>query len=214
MRRFALLLLLASASAGLAFSQRPANCPTISVAGPAGIVQTGEKFIFHGSVEGDAPNNLSFQWEVSGGKITNGQGTLEISAEADWNAGGTTIIATLKVMGLPEGCPGSASETSIICLHPVPILIDEFGRMSNTAIKARLDKFFIELVNNPSDQGYIILYGTNKEIEARERLVVNSVNFRHFDGPRITIVRAGIHSSGKVHTKLYRVPLGADNPAP
>jgi hypothetical protein len=49
---------------------------------------------------------------------------------------------------------------------------------------------------------------------AREQLIAKSVTFRNFERPRITIVRGGKIPSGKVYTKLYRVPPGAENPAP
>jgi hypothetical protein len=42
------------------------QCPAISVTGPAGITEPGEKFVFTGAVEGDIPKNVSFQWTVSG----------------------------------------------------------------------------------------------------------------------------------------------------
>lgn len=192
----------------------PSGCPSISVTGPAGIIQRGEKFVFIGRTDGDVPKNVLFQWEVSGGKIVEGQGTLKISANAEWRLGGATITATLTVLGLPDGCPKSASETAGVTFHSTPILIDEFGRLAKDAIRTRLNKFFAELANNPNNQGYIILYGTAREFEARERLIVQSVNFRNFDRSRITIVRGGTHESGRVYTKLYRIPPGADNPAP
>jgi hypothetical protein len=214
MCRLIVLLFLTIAMAQLAFAQVQTNCPTISVIPPAGRVQPGEKFLFTGMVEGDTPKNVAFQWEVSGGKIVEGQGTLKISALAEWSAGGATIAATLNVLGLPEGCPRSASDTGAVIIDPGPILIDEFGRLANDAIRTRLDKFFAELGNNPNNQGYIILYGTEKEMAARERLITNGINFRNFDRSRITIVRGGTHESGRVYTKLYRVPPGADNPTP
>ena len=47
--------------------------------------------------------------------------------------------------------------------------------------RARLDTFFAELPNNPNNQGYIINYGTDKEIAERERLITNHIEFRKFD---------------------------------
>ena len=40
------------------------------------------------------------------------------------------------------------------------------------------------------------------------------LTLRTWDPPRITIVRGGTRPDGKIYTKLYRVPPGADNPAP
>lgn len=215
MWRLLILSFLAVASAELAFSQAPANCPTISVTGPKGIVQPGEKFLFTGAVEGDVPKNVSFHWEVAGGKIVEGQGTLKLSADADWSpGGGATITATLNIVGLPEECPKSASVTGGLDVHPIPLLIDEFGRQTNGSIKARLDSSLAELRNNRNNQGYIIVYGTDREMAARERLIINHIKIRAFPRDRMTIVRGGVHPEGTVYTKLYRVPPGAENPAP
>ncbi len=86
--------------------------------------------------------------------------------------------------------------------------------MPNDDIRGRLDAFFADLSNNPNSQGYIILYGSDRDMNTREKLVINHINFRNFDRSRITIVRGGMHDSGGVYTKLYRVPPGADNPTP
>lgn len=37
---------------------------------------------------------------------------------------------------------------------------------------------------------------------------------KNYDRSRLTLIRGGTHESGKVYTKLYRVPPGADNPTP
>lgn len=190
------------------------SCPTISVTGPAGITQPGDKFQFVGTVEGDVPKNLSFQWVVSaGGKITEGQETLNISVDAEWPSGGISITGTLNVLGLPEGCVKSASETAGVIICGLVPLIDEFGKLPKNDIRGRLDTFFAELSDNPSNQGYIINYGTDREMATREKLITNHVNLRSFDRSRITIVRGGDALAG-VNTKLYRVPPGSDNPTP
>lgn len=214
MLRLFALTFIAFACSALIGAQVPSSCPRISVYGPAGITQPGEKFSFTGSVEGDVPKNVSFQWEVSGGKIVESQGTLKLLADADWSLGGATVTAALSVVGLPEGCPKSASETAGVTGPHSPILIDEFERLANAAVRPRLNNLIAELKRYPNNQGYIILYGTEKEIAARERLILRSVNFRRFPTERITMVRAGLHESGRAYTRLFRIPPGAENPVP
>ncbi len=189
------------------------ECPSITVTGPAGITQQGEKFRFSGAVEGNLPRNVAFEWAVSGGKIVDGQGTLNIKVDADWKDG-ASVTATLEVIGLPEGCPTSDSETAGATGGLEAVFIEEFGKRPKADIEARLRKFFVELANNPNSQGYIVNYGADKEIRSREQLIVKYVAFRRFDRSRITIVRGGTHASGTVYTKLYRVPPGAENPPP
>jgi hypothetical protein len=111
-------------------------------------------------------------------------------------------------------CTKTASETAPVATPEGPVLVDEFGKLPNDDIRGRLDSFFTELSNNPNNQGYIINYGTDKEIAARERLITNHIAFRNFDRSRITLVKGGASPDGEPRTKLYRIPPGAENPAP
>ena len=139
------------------------QCPKISVYGPVGVTQPGEKFVFTAQLDGSLPMNLSYRWEVSNGKIADGQGTLKISADAKWHEGGTTVTATLNVLGMPDACPRSASASAGVACMCSSVLIDEFGRLENKAVTKRLDKLFAELAKHPTNQGYIIIYGTERD---------------------------------------------------
>jgi hypothetical protein len=192
------------------------SCPSISVTGPAGVTPPGQSMTFTANISGG--DGLSINWTVSGGgTIVAGQGTRSIVVATSANDAGRTITATVQLSGFDpvcESCPSTASESAPVADVPEPILVDEFGRLSNDEIRAKLDFFFAELANNPSDMGYIINYGTSREIAARERLIINHINFRRFDRTRITIVSGGSSPTGQVNTRLYRVPIGADNPNP
>ena len=61
---------------------------------------------------------------------------------------------------------------------PQAIKFDEFEKATNGNVKMRMDAFFVELNNNPSAQGYIINYGTAKEVAKREKQLRNSIVFR------------------------------------
>lgn len=205
--RFAILtfLLLILAFGSVAAQDSRPDCPAISVTGPAGIVQPGEEVSFIVNTDQASKKyDLRYHWSTSIGEIVSGQGTS--SFRVKWPGGGT-LTATVEIKGLPAGCPTTASETGAFTICHTPILVDEFGRLPKKDIEARLTKFYSELSNNQNSQGYIINYGTDTEIAAREK-------FRHFDRSRITLVRGGPHESGKVYTKLWRVPPGADNPTP
>lgn len=88
--------------------------------------------------------------------------------------------------------------------------VDEFGRVANGDLKARLDGFFVELINNPTAQGHIITYGSNREVTSRERLIKNQIYFRRFDSQRITFVKGGF--SKEIKTEFWVVPAGAESP--
>lgn len=206
-----LTLLILALGSVVAQESRP-DCPAISVTGPAGIVQPGEEASFIADTdEASKKYDLKYQWSTSIGEIVSGQGTSSIRVK--W-PGGDTLTATVEIKGLPDGCPVTASESVVWCAPPVPVLVDEFGKVSKNDIDERFRRFYAELSNNSGSQGYIINYGTDKEIAARERVIVNSISFRNCDRSRLTLVRGGMHESGKVYTKFWRVPPGADNPTP
>ena len=94
--------------------------------------------------------------------------------------------------------------------QPKANLFDEFEKATNGYVKMRMDSFFVDLSNNPSSQGYIINFGTDREIAIRNRQIRNSISFRNYDASRITIVNGDFR--GAVKTELWIVPAGAENP--
>ncbi|MGD9588050.1 MAG: hypothetical protein AB7Q37_06825 [Pyrinomonadaceae bacterium] len=195
---------------------RPCECATISVTGPAGITQPGDAMTFTATVSGGTASNLTYNWTVTAGTIESGQGTPSITVRTTRAMANTSVTATVDVGGQDPACdcPRTDSETGGVAPNPQPVLIDEFGKLPNDDIRGRLDLFFAELSNNPNNQGYIINYGDDRDVAARERLINNHIAFRNFDRSRITLVRGGTHESGEVYTKFYRIPPGAENPAP
>ena len=95
---------------------------------------------------------------------------------------------------------------------PKAIKFDEFEKASNGYVKMKMDAFFVELSNNPAAQGYIINYGTDREIAKREKQIRNSITFRRYDVSRITLVRGG--NREVIKTDLWLVPPGAESPTP
>jgi hypothetical protein len=82
----------------------PADCPTISVACPA----DGDTLQFTATVTPANPDlKLTYQWTVSRGEIKSGQGTPQITVDAERNGKG--LGATVEVSGLPAKCPNNAS---------------------------------------------------------------------------------------------------------
>lgn len=190
------------------------DCGTLSVTGPAGLTDPGDVMTFTANVSGGA-GTQTYNWTVSGGTIESGQGTASIRVRTTESDAGSNITATVNLGGLDANCncPSTASETGSIAIRPEAVLIDEYGKLKADDVRARLDAFFLALQNNPTNQGYIINYGTDREIAAAERLINNHITFRRFDRSRITLVRGGDTGSG-ANTKLYRIPPGAENPAP
>lgn len=196
--------------------ERVCECPTITVSGPVGITAPGETMNFTANVAGGTQPSVTYNWTVSSGTIESGQGTPSIVVRTTNEMANTSVTASVTIGGLDPACncPAEASEVGGVGPRPEPVLVDEFGAMPNDDIRGRLDLFFAELSNNPSNQGYIINYGTPAQISARERLIRNHITFRGFDPSRITLVNGGASDDGQPKTKLYRIPPGADNPTP
>jgi hypothetical protein len=190
------------------------ECPTLTVTGPAGITKPGDVMTFTANVVGGPA--VTYNWTVNRGTIESGQGTPSIRVRTSMADAGQNVTATVTLGITDPDCDCGvlqASDLGPVDTIPTAPLIDEFGALRADDVRARLDAFFIELQNNPGHQGYIINYGTDREIAARERLINNHITFRRFDRSRITLVRGGAGQPGEtIYTKLYRVPPGADNP--
>ncbi|MFN6963173.1 MAG: hypothetical protein ACK4S4_05330 [Pyrinomonadaceae bacterium] len=195
---------------------RVCSCPSLSVTEPSGITQPGETMTFTANVSGGTQDNLTYNWTVSNGTIESGQGTSAITVRTTREMAGSNVTATVTLGGTDPNCNCtglSASGTGPVADLPKAELVNEFGKMSNDEIRGQLDIFFQQLQSNPNAQGYVINYGSDREIAAREKLIRNHIAFRKFDAARITLVRGGDTGEG-VKTKLYLVPPGAENPNP
>ena len=168
---------------------------------------------FTANVSGGSYTPSGYNWTVSSGTISSGQGTPSITVDTTGVPAGGNVTATVDLGPNDCSCASTASETAGVSPAPDAVLIDEFGPLANDVIRGRLDNFFAELQNNPDNQGYVINYGTDAQINAREKLIRNHIAFRKFDASRITMVRGGDTGQGAT-TKLYRIPPGAANPTP
>jgi hypothetical protein len=95
---------------------------------------------------------------------------------------------------------------------------DEFSYTNQEDAMLRLDRFMVELHNDPASTGVIIVYGPKLskrgEIEARIKDMPAYFRFRGFDLARITFVNGGYRDNDRVYIVLWRVPAGAKNPVP
>ncbi len=189
-------------------------CPTIDVAG-GGVVKPGEQMNFTVNVGEEAKNlNLEYKWTVSKGTIIAGQESQTITVDTT-GLPDIFLTATVEIKGLPENCPNTFSEQVEYLPRPSSLLLDEFGNFSTNKVKARIEAMYLKLENEPNSQGYIINYGTDKEITNRERQIRKAIDFLKYDSSRVTLVRGGRNANGVgVWTKVWIVPPGADNPQP
>jgi hypothetical protein len=186
-------------------------CPTLSVSCPSDVDQ-GSPITFSASVSSDA--SVTYNWSVSAGTISSGQGTSSITVDTAGLAG-QTVTATVELGGLDPACSRTAScSTSIRPLPPQPNKFDEYGDIRFNDEKARLDNYAIQLQNDPSATGTIVAFGNCEgQAQARaDRAKDYLVNTRGIDAGRLTTVDGGCRE--ELVVELWIVPSGASAPTP
>ncbi|HEV3469115.1 MAG TPA: hypothetical protein VG148_07320 [Pyrinomonadaceae bacterium] len=193
----------------------PPACPTVSVSCPD-TAKPGEPITFTANVSGGNPNvTPTFNWTVSAGTITSGQGTGTITVDTTGLPGNSTVTATVDVGGYERSCDTSESCTTSLAAPPGPRKIDEYGNIRFNDEKARLDNFAIELQNDPTATGHLICYGGRRgragEAQRRcDRAKDYLVNTRGISADRIVTVDGGFREDLTV--ELWIVPQGATAP--
>jgi len=185
----------------------PPPCPTVNVSCPDS-AQPGP-VTFTANVNG-GPGNQTYNWSVSSGTISSGQGTSSITVAG---AAGQSITATVELGGLDPNCGRTASCTTSLP-NPPPYCrkFDEYADLRFNDEKARLDNLAIQLQNEPGSQGYYVIFGScETEADQRStRAVDYLVNNRGIDRSRITVVNGGCRETLTV--ELWVCPTGADKP--
>jgi hypothetical protein len=218
MTRLVLAIALASLAAlhvGAA-APRARACPKVVVSCPD-MVRSGEPATFNASIDNlPADAKLTYNWDISAGTITGGQGTISITVDTN-GLSNEGLTATVEVVGLPEGCERKASCTTGVPGEIIGCGLDEYGNIKFDDEKARLDNFAIELHNDPTAQGLLTCYGgrTGYEGEAvrrceRAKGYVSGV--RGIAPERLVTVDGGFRE--ELTVKLVIVPAGAKPPAP
>jgi len=191
----------------------PPPCPVVSVS-CTDAVDVGQAITYTASVTGGGSGlTPTYNWSVSAGTITSGQGTSTITVDTA-NLGGQSVTATVSVGGADPSCSTTSSCTTQVrpAIAP-PTKFDEYGNIKFNDEKARLDNYAIQLQNQPGSQGTIIAYGSCAgEAQARaDRAKDYLVNTRGIEAGRITTVDGGCLPELKV--QLWIVPSGATAPA-
>jgi hypothetical protein len=188
-------------------------CPQISVSCPDS-VELNAPITFTASVTGGGDGfTPTYNWSVSAGTISSGQGTSTITVDTS-GLGGQTVTATVSIGGADPSCSNTAScTTSVKPPPPEPRRFDEYGNIRFNDEKARLDNFAIQLQNEPGSTATIIAYGTCAgEGQTRgDRAKDYLVNTRGIEAGRITVVDGGCRADLTV--QLWVVPQGANQPA-
>ncbi|MBI3649770.1 MAG: hypothetical protein HY231_01840 [Acidobacteria bacterium] len=106
---FFILSLALSPAQGLAKQQ--GKCPSVKVNAPGYVVPEGQAILFSTQIiGGNANQDFTFNWAVSAGSITSGQGTSVIRVDTK-TLGGQSVTATVEIGGLHPECSSVASMT-------------------------------------------------------------------------------------------------------
>lgn len=193
----------------------PPICPSISIVCPT-TLGVDQPLTFSANVASGTPGvTPTYDWTVSGGTITAGQGTSSITVDTKGLAG-QTVKATLSMGGYNLDCSASCSVQM-----PVPQLVtrkfDEFAEIQRNDEKARLDNYAVELQNDPTATAYVIVYPGRKSKPAdvqrhTKRIVDYLVNSRGIDAKRILTLTG--QPKPDLMIELWIAPQGAAPPAP
>jgi len=191
-----------------------ADCPKIEVRGPAGPLDRWEPIKFAVDVKGRIRGEIKYRWLVSKGQIIDGQGTPEITVvDPD---GADSLTATVDLLGVPDGCTQTASETTGPRETVPPVLIDEvelsITKVSDQTLRAAAE----EQRSNPNQNLYIIAY-TDKDISQFDvRKAVKKVADFFIKEMKLNADDFEIETVGSEANcvKIYRLPPGAERPKP
>jgi len=195
--------------AGSVFAQTNTgrDCPKFGITGPSAVVKPGDIATFTTSVD-PAPNlKLQYQWSISAGEITSGQGTPAITVKQP----PTGVTVTVQIRGLPEGCADMASETQNPDLNLQPELLERFAGPIRAKDKARYNEIYDRLAADPNARGVIFFAGTVPQITANKKMTMSFVTRLFKDAPRVTFI--DVDSQNEM-TEVWFVPSGADEPEP
>jgi hypothetical protein len=189
-----------------------ANCPTVRTSCPDS-VKAGEILTFTANITGgDKEVSPTYNWSVSAGTISSGQGTSTIQVETQ-EAAGMTITATVDVGGYSRECSTSNSCTASVIKKSTKVA--EYGKVKPAEEKAILDKYAAELESDPSAQGYIISYETPRGPKMEAFTAANNgmqylVKQRKIDSSRLLPLDGGYREQFAI--ELWLIPSGAEMP--
>ncbi|MDX6530568.1 MAG: hypothetical protein QOH41_2858 [Blastocatellia bacterium] len=189
-------------------------CPQVTVSCPEAANENAP-VTFTATISGGSPNiKPGYNWTISAGRITSGQGTKSITVDTTGLAG-QTVRASLDVTGFNTPCPASCSVS--IPIMNKPRKFDEYYDISRNDEKARLDNYAIQLQSEPGSQGYVIVYPSRRakpnDAQARaQRITDYLVNSRGIDSHRVTITMGPQREDWLF--ELWVVPEGAPPPTP
>jgi hypothetical protein len=195
----------------------------VNIASP-NAVNDGDLITFSSDIEYRGSNPLTYTWTVSpaSARVVNGAGTGSITVDSTGLGRQRVTAALLVDDGSGDAvCRQSArAATDVIALPPPPVNSRRFDAFPSIAFdddKARLDNFAIELQNDPTATGYVIVYsGKTSRAGQADRLGARTIDYltqaRGIDSHRVVLVNGGYRETD--YFEFWLVPQGAQPPQP
>jgi hypothetical protein len=140
MKRAFLLFLTIIIFQSFAFAQADKSpCPTLSVNGSLKETSSNIILSFKADVRDFDLSKLTYIWTVYNGEILNGQGTSTITVKSE-KPYEKSITAVIKLQGLPENCPNTASETASIDPRPLAYEVSDCPKFTVRAFPEHVTK--------------------------------------------------------------------------
>ena len=192
--------------------QPPATvqCPHLEMHPSLQIVRDGAPIKFMASISGGDQKNLILSWSISGGTITNGQGTPAIDVDTTGAGAEKNISASLLIGGFPPECAYEAT-SSVVVAGPAK-KVDEYGTLKEEEETAKLDAFIATVT--PAEQAWIIVYAGRNAV--RGQAVAETRKIRAYllksgtSSNQIVTIDGGFREEA-TH-ELWLVPIGAESP--
>jgi hypothetical protein len=190
-------------------------CPRVSIVCPENVL-VDQPLTFSSNLASVTSGVAAiYNWTVSAGRILEGQGTSTIKVDTTGLAG-QIIRARLSMGGFNQDCSDTCS-AQIPVPQPHSRKFDEFPDIARNDEKARLDNYAVELQNDPSATGYVIVYpgGSGRPGEVQKhtaRVVDYLVNSRGIDAHRLVTLAGG--TKEELMVELWISPSGATTPKP
>ena len=192
------------------------QCSIVSLEGPD-TIPAGEVLKISAKIASASPKQPEFKWEISAGTVTSDLTGPTIFVDTA-GLGGQSITTKVTVIGTQTDCPKEATlVTKVEEVFVCGLAFDEYGDISFSDEKARLDNFAIQILNFPESRGYLLAYAGQRTYpnEAAERLKRAKnylINVRHIDAERVTTMDGGHRQELLVILRI--LPKGVAPPDP
>ena len=144
-----------------------------------------------------------YKWNVSAGRIVQGQNTSSINVVSE--QGAVEIKATVEIEGLPNECVKIASETAFIAEQIKDYFPIEYGKINLKEEFAELDSVIVNLSITPNTKAFVHIYLNDSESFGEARKHIKQL-FRHIKYHEFTISRF-IFAVEKSHRHLTVIEI-------